>query len=92
MVDRIAGRIVPTATTVSTNATAIPATAATGRKSIILHNAGSNTIYLGNASVTTSNGLLLEPSEKLSIDLDKEVVLYGIVAESTEVIRSLEGV
>ena len=92
MVDRIAGRIVPTATTISATATAIPANAANGRKSIMLHNAGSNTIYLGHATVTTSNGLPLEPSEKLAIDLDKEVVIYGIVATSTENIRSLEGV
>lgn len=92
MYEGIIGRIKSSATTVSTTATAIPATALTGRRSIVVQNTGANDIYLGASDVTTSNGYPLSAGESLSLDLDGAVILYGIVAAGTETVRIIEGV
>ena len=89
---RIAGKLVPSAVSVGTTATAIPTTAATGRISILVTNNGTNTVYLGDSTVTTINGTPLEVGEKLPMDLDKNVVLYGITSTGTSDVRVLEGV
>jgi len=89
---RIAGRIVQSKTTVSTTATAIPSTAAVGRNTMLVKNNGSNTVYLGDSSVTAANGYPLEAGEEKAFDLDDKVVLYGITDSSTSEVRCLEGV
>ena len=91
MIIRIAGKLKQSAVSVGTSATAIPTTAAVGRISIGIHNIGINTIYLGDSTVTAVNGFPLEPGEKLSFDLDANVVLYGISSATNEV-RILEAV
>ena len=92
MSNSIAGRIVPNTTSVTTTATPIPATATSGRRSILLHNAGSTIVYLGDSTVTTSNGIPLNPAEKISFDLDANVILYGRTGSNSSDVRSLEGV
>ena len=92
---RIGGKIVPSVTSVLNTATAIPATSATGRISLIVTNEGSNTVYIGDSTVTAGpagNGTPLEPSEKLSFDIKQEVVLYGRTVSGTSNVKSLEGV
>ena len=89
---RIAGKIVNSTTSVSTTATAIPATAATGRIFEMVKNNGTSTVYLGDANVTTINGMPLEPGDVLSFDLKQEVVLYGRTSSGSSDVRALEGV
>ena len=89
---RIAGKVVNSTTSVSTTAVPIPATAATGRIFTMVKNNGASTVYLGDANVTSSNGMPLEPGDVLSFDLKQEVILYGRTASGTSDVRSLEGV
>ena len=89
---RIAGKIVNSATSVGATAVTIPSTAATGRIFIMVKNFGASTVYLGDANVTSVNGLPLEAGDVLSFDLKQEVPLYGRTASGSSDIRSLEGV
>ena len=44
---------------------------------------GNVDVYLGGASVTASNGFILDKGEYTSLFLGPNEVLYGIVAEGT---------
>jgi len=92
MAEGIKSRILSSAVTISTTATAIPSTALVGRQSILVKNTGSADIYLGPSGVTTANGYPLAAGAEVSIDLGEKVVLYGIVASGTETVRIIEGV
>ena len=87
----INARILPQAVTVATTATALPTTALAGRKSILIQNAGSATMYLGGSTVTTSNGILLAAGLSLPFDIGEAVTIYAIVADGTQEARILEG-
>ena len=87
----ITGVILETATTVTTTATTIPATALTNRRTILVYNNGSVTVFLGSSTVTTANGVPLAPAAEKNLELDDGVVLYGRVASGTADVRSLEG-
>ena len=91
LIPAISGVILASTTSVTTTATAIPATALSGRRSMVIHNNGTVTVFLGSSAVTTSNGLPLAAAEKQGLDLDDGVVLYGIVASGTADVRTLEG-
>lgn len=88
----IAGKIVNSATTVSTTIVPIPATAATGRRTLLIYNNGSETVWFGNATVTTTNGYPLFAGDEKAFDLKNEVILYGRTASGSSNIRTLEGV
>ena len=45
---------------------------------IILHNSGSNTIYLGNESVTEDNGFNLHANSTLTLELPPLTRLYAV--------------
>jgi|19_taG_2_1085344.scaffolds.fasta_scaffold37955_2 hypothetical protein len=74
--------------TVGATATLIKATN-TSRKSILIRNNGSSTLYIGgNNSVTTSTGYTVTVGQSIYIyDTDE---IYGIVASGTENVRYLE--
>jgi len=73
---------------VTTAATLIKATNAS-RKSILIRNNGSSTLYIGgNNSVTTSNGFEVIAGEEIYIKDTDEI--YGIVASGTLDVRYLE--
>ena len=79
-------------TTVTTSATALPATALAGREAIAIYNttAATVTVYIGGSDVTTSNGFPLTSSAPaITVDVDDSVVIYGICASSADV-RTLE--
>lgn len=71
--------------TVTTSATRLDQTTDAGNRSAVLvRNRGSVSVFLGNATVTTANGLQLDPTEAVSVDLkDKREALYGIVTAGT---------
>jgi len=73
---------------VTTSATLIKATN-TSRKSILIRNNGSSTLYIGgNNSVTTSNGFEVIAGEEIYIKDTDEI--YGIITSGTLDVRYLE--
>lgn len=80
------------AITVSTSATPLPQSPMEYRRALVVHNASSSTVYLGNANVTVANGLILAAGEKIAFDMqgNSNVKLYAIVASSTAEIRIME--
>jgi hypothetical protein len=85
-------RLVNGTVTVTTTATALPATAATGRSSLSVKNNGAVTIYVGSSTVTSANGYPLAPNAEISFDVGDQVIVYGITASGSADIRVLEGV
>lgn len=75
---------------VLTSATKIPATPLSERLSIIIMNNSANIVYLGNSSVTTSDGFPLYPRATIQFDIEDNIDVYGIASGSSEV-RILEG-
>lgn len=77
------------AVSVGTSATALPSSALTGRKRIVItNNDATLTLYVGTAGVTTSTGTPILPGG--SYDEDGDVVLYGIGPSSTINTRVME--
>lgn len=91
VINPISATLTPTSTTVGVTATLLPATALAGRRSVVVHNSGSVTVFLGPSSVTTANGLPIAPNEKISLDINASVLLYGIVSSGSADVRTLEG-
>jgi len=92
MAFRINASFVASATTVSNTATKIPASIAEGRACIILLNNGSYTVYLGGSNVTSATGFPLEAGDSLPIDVGDDIDIFGITANNTAEVRTLEGV
>lgn len=55
------------------------------RKGIITINLGSVDVYLGNANVTTANGLLLLGTKGASVSIPSSAALYGVCASSAAI-------
>jgi len=87
----IAGDYTTSTTTVTTTAGAIPATALTNRRTILVYNNGSETVYLGKSTVATTTGYPLAPGDEKSFDLHDGLVLYGITESGTSDVRTMEG-
>lgn len=81
----------PTAVTVGTSPTPLPANPLEYRRALVVHNNGVAPIYLGDATVTTSNGLPLAAGEKIAFDIQNNpnVVVYAVSGGSIDV-RILE--
>lgn len=81
----------PTAVTVGTSPTPLPANPLEYRRALVVHNNGLATIYLGDASVTVSNGLPLAAGEKIAFDIanNQNVTVYAIAGSNINV-RILE--
>lgn len=89
-VNALRGLAKSTVATVTTSPTLLPATALAYRKALIVYNNSSNTIYIGGADVTTSNGYPIEAnSPSPSIDAGPNLKLYAVAGSSSEV-RVLE--
>ena len=77
--------------TATTSATAIPTTALSKRKSILIINISSVVVYIGASDVTTSNGFPLYPRAIIHLSIEDNISVYGIVASGTGELRCLEG-
>ena len=79
------------AITVTTSATPLPDSPLEFRRALAIHNNGASTVFLGDESVTTSNGFPLLAGEKISFDISgtPNVFIYAIAAGSVNV-RILE--
>jgi hypothetical protein len=90
-INPLRGVIYTTAVTVSASATPLPATSLENRRSVSVYNNSSQTLYVGGANVTTSNGVPVPASSYSNIfDAGEHMILYGVVASSTADIRVLE--
>jgi hypothetical protein len=87
--DATDGALTSSAVSVTTSATALPASPASGRKRVLIQNLAAVAVYLGSASVTTANGIELSPKATLTLPLGS-AVLYGRVATGTADVRVLE--
>jgi hypothetical protein len=76
--------------TVTTSQTAIPTTALSGRKAIVIVNISSGNIFVGDSSVTTSNGYQLYTQQSISLDVSDDIIIYGIVSTGTGEVRYFE--
>lgn len=85
------GPVLSTAVNVGTTATPLPGSPLQYRRAVVVFNNGANTIYLGGANVTTSNGMPV-PAATYAPALDSGVgsIIYGIVASGTVEARVLE--
>ncbi len=84
-----------TVVSVGTTAVALPATALSGRKSIIVKNVSSGVVYLGKSDVTAdtttgTGGFQLAQNATFQGDLGENVILYGIVASGTSNVCVIE--
>lgn len=89
-VKKTATSVVGTSVTCATTATAAPASALANRHSVCIYNNGSNTIFIGPTSVTTSNGFPVPPGGSFCDDVNTTQVYSCIVASGTENARVLE--
>jgi hypothetical protein len=86
----LSGVVLSGARTVGTTATAIPASSLSDRKSLILYNNGTSTIYLGGSAVTSSTGLPVGTADySPSFDLGSSV-LYGVAGTAGGTVIVLE--
>lgn len=90
-INGLRGPVKSTEINAETTPTKLPGAALTNRRSIIIYNNGSQTVYLGGDDVSVTNGFpVAAGSYSPSIDLSDRVELYGIVTTSTANIRVLE--
>jgi hypothetical protein len=75
---------------VANTATALPASALTGRKRIMVQNKDTNSIFIGASDVTTANGLEVAKGATLSLEIGAGVTLYAISAAGSAPVRVLE--
>lgn len=81
-----------TSATVGTTLTQLPSYGQLdSRRSLIVYNNSSNTIYIGGSDVTTSNGLPI-PANSFSpgIDAGYNLVVYGIASQAGNNVRVME--
>jgi hypothetical protein len=89
-INSLKGSVKTTAVTVTSAATLLPDTALSQRRSLIIYNVSSNTIYVGGSDVSTSNGIpILAGATSPSIDAGDQMKLYGI-ASSPSAVRIFE--
>jgi hypothetical protein len=79
--------LLSSAVTVGTVATPLPANPLEYRRALVVHNNGSNTVFLGDSTVTTNNGMPLAAGEKIAFDIQNNpnVVVYAIAGSNTDV-------
>ena len=66
-----------------------PTSELSGRKLLILYNVSNVTVYVGDSSVTTVNGIAIVTGATLLIDAEKD--LYTVCGSAGKIINILEG-
>lgn len=76
---------------VSVGATAtLIAALRSGRRSITIEQLGTTAVYIGGASVTTSNGILLPGTAGSSVTLNTTAAIFGITASGSQSVAEVE--
>jgi hypothetical protein len=90
-INSLKGIPLSTVVTVTSTAKPLPATPLTQRRSLIVYNNSSNTIYIGGADVTTVNGFPVAVSSySPPIDAGEHMLVYAIAASGSNNVRVLE--
>ena len=82
--------------TLATNQVSIAATstliaaANTKRRALLIVNHGTTDVYIGSATVTTSDGILLTGTKGASLSIPGTMAIYGIVASGSQAISYIE--
>jgi hypothetical protein len=79
-----------TVVSVTTTATALPATALTGRRKIYIQNLDNAPIFLGGSGVTIANGLRIAAGAVFEDEVGDDIGLFAIVSAGTAEVRILE--
>ena len=81
--------MISSATTITTTAQKILAKSNSFR-TIYIHVVGAGTVYLGDSTVTSTNGLLTEKNAvPLELEIPAQEELWAVVASGTESLRLL---
>lgn len=75
---------------VTTSATDLVASDLANRKRILLQNLGTKKVYVGDASVTTANGIELFPGNSIELDIGPQIDIYAIAAAGSQDVRVME--
>lgn len=62
---------------------------ANGQSVLVKVPAGGQTVYIGGADVMTTSGYPLAAGESLSLDVEGDDVVFGIVAATTQAVNVL---
>lgn len=79
-----------TAVSVTTTATALPATNLTGRRYILIQNLGGAQMFLGGSGVTAANGIRIAAGASWEGEVGDDVNLFAIKSAGTSDVRVLE--
>lgn len=81
-----------TRVTVATTATLVYTAPATGRGAVVLiRNPSAVSVYVGSSAVTTATGFEIAAGDALSLALQSQETVYGIVAAATQVVHVVDG-
>lgn len=93
VVDISNGSILQQQVAVAATATAIPAAALANRKSLMIQNDGSNSIFIGSATVTAAGatkGIEVPKGGFIELEVGPAVTVYGITAAGSVNVNVLE--
>jgi len=77
--------------TVSDSVTPLPDEVLANRRSLVIYNNSSVTVFIGGSDVTTTNGMPVPASSySPALDASSNLILYGIVSTGTANVRVLE--
>lgn len=85
-----ASSIASSAPSITTTAAALVASALSGRRRMLIQNLGTQAIFVGGASVTSSNGIRIPAGANVELELGAAVSLYGVTSAGTADVRILE--
>jgi len=81
-----------TRVTVATTATLIYTAPNTGRGSrVVIRNPSAVSVYIGGAAVLTTTGFEIAAGDALSLSLQANETVYGVVAAATQVVHVIDG-
>lgn len=70
---------------------AVPTTALAGRRRMVIQNIGAKPVYIGATGVTDGDGLKINPSASLALELGSQVAVFAVCATGeTANVRVLE--
>lgn len=78
------------ATTVGQTAVPLPATNLANRRTITIHNNGTDYVYIGASGVVTGTGLPIPPGGMRGYDFGAQVQLYAISPTNGQDVRTFE--
>ena len=81
------------AMTIGIAAVPIPTTLLDKRITLLIINVstGGEILYIGDSSVTTADGFPIYPRASIKIEIEDDIILYGIGSGAATLIRIIEG-